>query len=129
MQAALFDAPAPAKLPTPKITVRRTPLDAARARADLGMERAVAHADRVAPTWSERALEALRRFVRVRETPFLIEEARTAIVIEAPTDGRAWGAVTQAAVRKNYIAATDRFGPAASSNGSPKMLYVRGACA
>jgi hypothetical protein len=101
----------------------------ARDRAETGMQRSVDHADRDTPGWSERALEALRRYARIQAEDFTIEKARAAIVLEAPPDQRAFGAVTQSAIRKGYIQKTGGYAAASSSNGSPKPLYRRGPAA
>jgi hypothetical protein len=102
--------------------------EAADTRAKAGMTAAVEHADRVVPLWSERALAELRRSVRVREEPFTIEQVRLAIAcsVESPTDERAWGAVTQMAIKRAIIVKTGEYAAAASSNGSPKPLYRKG---
>jgi hypothetical protein len=103
-------------------------LSGARERAQDGIERAVEHADRVSPGWSDLALFHLQRDVRHRAAPFTIEKVRLDIapLLPEPTDGRAWGAVTQAAIRRGVIVRTGQFAPAVSSNGSPKPLYRAG---
>lgn len=107
--------------------------DAAQERAASGMQRAIDHANRVVPDWSTKALEALRREVRVRsaDEKFTIEQLRVVVdpLIEKPADARAWGHVTQQAIKRNVIVKTNSYAPAASSNGAPKMLYVRGTAA
>lgn len=102
--------------------------EAAEERARDGMTAAVEHADRVIPMWSATALAALRAAVRERKEPFTIEQVRLAIAcsVEEPTDSRAWGAVTQTAIKRAIIKKTGTFAAAASSNGSPKPLYIAG---
>ena len=46
--------------------------------------------------------------------------------LQKPTDGRAWGRVTQDAIRLGYIVKTDKTAASASSNGAPKPLFKRG---
>ncbi len=98
-----------------------------------GMAQAAANAELVEPGWGERALTALHRYARVRlavanirHPDFTAEQARDAIVIESPTDSRAWGAVVAKAIRLGYIEKTGQFAPARSSHGSPKPLYRAG---
>lgn len=82
-----------------------------RAMAREGMQRAVDHADRIEPSWSESATEILRRYAQF--TPeFMGEDVRAyAHKIEhlpLPPDPRAWGAVVNSAVRSGIIA-RDRY--------------------
>jgi hypothetical protein len=104
---------------------------AAEDRALSGMSRAADRADRANPGWTDQALTLLRSAARMMEAPFTIEAVRLVIepFLPTPTDGRAWGAVTQAAIRAGVIEPTGEFARAASSNGSPKMLYRRGRAA
>lgn len=102
---------------------------AARARADIGIQRAADAADRKAPSWTETTCEALRKFAAAQSEPFTVEQARDAIAatLPAPSDLRAWGAVTQQAMKRGYIhRLPGRYAPAASSNLSPKALYFSG---
>lgn len=105
-------------------------LDHARDRGLLGMERAAARADKTYGGWTERALNALRQHVSKMpaDAEFIIEDVRVAIEskVPVPDDLRAWGAVTQLALRRLYIERTDKFAPAKSSNASQKPLYRRG---
>lgn len=90
-------------------------------------------ADRHAPGWADTALQALKDYAGTRAMTevFTIEEARAVVEkqVEEPTDLRAWGKVTQMAVRRGVLVRTQHFAPAASSHGSPKPLYARGAAA
>jgi hypothetical protein len=99
---------------------------AARARRDDGMSRAVEHADRVEPTWSDRAFNVLREYALTHAEPFLIERVVEAskATLHAPTDKRAWGAVVQRARRAELIERAG-YAPAATSNCSPKPLWKR----
>lgn len=105
-------------------------LDHARDRGALGMERAAEKANRTVCNWTELALNAL--LLHVQSLPvgaeFIVEDVRLAIEgkLPAPTDLRAWGAVTQAAIKRMYIAPTGDFAAAKSSNASPKALYRHG---
>lgn len=108
---------------------RRAALAAARARADLGMERAAGAVQRDMPGWVEDAVDALRRFVRSQVGVFSIEQARAVIGPELPevVEQRVWGKVTQLAAQRGFIAPVARtFIPAASSNGCPKPAWKRG---
>lgn len=102
-------------------------LDLAVSRGKTGMKRAADHADNDSPGWTERAYQALRSYVegRLHSETFTIEQARevAGLLVDEPPDGRAWGAVTQRAIRAGLIVRTGEYAPAASSNGSPKPLY------
>jgi hypothetical protein len=116
-------------------------LDFARARGEVGIERAAARADRNAPGWIDRAAEFLRARARtftgvsaafpgMGTHEFTVESLRQDAdeAIGEPPDLRAWGHVTRRAVRLGYIERIPgKFAAAASSNGSPKPLYRRGA--
>jgi hypothetical protein len=102
---------------------RCDPFGAAERRRDLGIERAVDHADRVRAEWSERAVELLRSWALGRP-PFLAEQFRetAAKIVGHPPDARAWGAVVRAAAAEGYIRRVG-YAPALSSNLSPKCLW------
>jgi hypothetical protein len=105
------------------------PLDftAAKARADLGAERASGKAERLEPGWVDRAAEAVRMFANdSHPLSFTIEDARASFSAPEGVDLRAWGHVTRRALRLGYIEPTGDYAPAASSNGSPKKLYRKG---
>jgi hypothetical protein len=103
---------------------------AAKTRGDLGAERAAGKAERVAPGWIARTVEAVRYLAKIRpaDAPFTIEQVRVTLgsTVPEPPDGRAWGHVTRRAVALAIIEPTGGYAPAASSNGSPKRLYRRG---
>jgi hypothetical protein len=105
-------------------------LDQARHLGAAGMLDAAARNERKNGNWTTLALEALCE--HVRELPagaeFILEDVRLAIEskVPEPTDLRAWGAVTQTAIRALKIEKTERFAPAKSSHASPKALYRRG---
>lgn len=104
-------------------------LDLAMQHGQFASQACTAKADRTAPGWSERALEALARFARHQQTVFTIEMARSVIAAEVdqPHDLRAWGSITSKAVAAGLIQRVHgSTAPAASSNGSPKPLYRKG---
>jgi hypothetical protein len=75
-----------------------------------GIDRAVAHADRVEAKWSQRAFELLEGYA-LFNFEFMTEDVRvwaTEQGLPTPPDGRAWGAVTLRAVRDKIIV-RDRF--------------------
>ena len=102
-------------------------LELAVTRGKRGMQRAADHADDTAPGWTDRAYAALESYVdgRLVTETFTIEQARevAGLLVDEPPDGRAWGAVTQRAIRAGLIEWTGDFARAASSNGSPKPVY------
>lgn len=104
------------------------PLDltAAMDRAEVGMQRAVDHANRVESEWSGQALGLLVAFAKQHGGPFLIEEARQwaeSNGLPPPPDARSWGAVTRRAKAKKRIEKTGGASAAASSNCSLKPLW------
>jgi hypothetical protein len=105
-------------------------LEQARARGDAGMVRAAVTNERKNGGWSTLALGKLVEHVKSLpfDAEFIVEDLRLAIEdkVPEPTDLRAWGAVTQTAIRARYIEKTGRIAPAKSSNASPKPLYCRG---
>lgn len=97
-----------------------------RLRRELGITRAQLKAERSSPKWTDTAAEYLRGYatrIAVGQ-PFLIEDAIEASYGKAPSvaNRRAWGAAVQAAARREWIE-KDGFGPARSSNGSPKPRW------
>jgi hypothetical protein len=97
--------------------------------AELGIKRAADHAEREGSGWVEEAAEALGWAATQHLGPeFTIEQLRQLTTqLPDPPDLRAWGAATQRAARLGYIVKTSNFALAASSNNSPKPLYVQGA--
>jgi hypothetical protein len=107
------------------------PIDftAAMERRDVGMARAVDHANAVESEWSGQAIGMLTAFAAEVGRPFLIEEARAwaeAHGLPTPPDARSWGAVTKRASAKQRIRKVG-FGAAASSNNSPKVKWEKAA--
>lgn len=74
--------------------------------ANEGMQRAVEHADRVEPSWSDRAFNILADFARTNPE-FMAEDVRVhahkVLGLPQPPDPRAWGAVVNSAVRSGLI--------------------------
>ncbi len=102
-------------------------LDLARDRGTAAGQACVDKADRTAPGWSERAYDAIRRFAAGQAGAFTIEELREGIDIDKPHDLRAFGPVTQKALRKGLIEMVPgEMARAASSHGSFKPMYRRG---
>lgn len=111
---------------------RQDAMQAAKARADVGIERAAAHAETERPGWCADAAEALRKFARAQGGVFTIEMARMSLVlseaIDKPAEARSWGKAARMAMAAGYIEQVKgQFFPAASSNGSPKAVYRKGA--
>ena len=110
----------------------RKEIEAARARGRLGMELCAEKADRTSEDWCQRACQALRELAkRTHPGMFTIEKARMVLEdlqhFEKPHDGRAWGAVTQQAIRLGYIVKVKgKYAPAISSNNSEKPLFTMG---
>lgn len=124
MQLELIPRP---EVPT-RAQARRLALAAAAVRAEQGMDRAARRAERLNAGWCAEALERLRRFAFGQAGFWTIEMARAVIEadLDPPTDGRAWGRVTQDALRLGFIVKTDKTAPSASSNGAPKPMFKRG---
>ena len=110
---------------------RSTRLQHARIAADRGIERVSGKAEHESPGWSDAALAALRKFARNQSAAaWTMEMARSVIEIDLaePSDKRVWGSITRVAVKRGYIVRVrGGFMPAASSNGSQKPCYVKGA--
>ena len=104
----------------------------AAARGEQGMSNAADRANRAIAEWTVLAFEALCAVVRSQPTDrvFIVEELRASIAtLPEPTDLRAWGQVTQRALRAGVIVATGSFKRAMSSNASPKPCYRKGRAA
>lgn len=93
------------------------------------MDAAENHANDVHSGWSITAFQLLERFAREAERPFTCEVFRAwagCHGLVSPPDARAFGGVTQRAIRNKVIRRVG-FAPAASSRGSAKPLYARSA--
>lgn len=110
----------------------RPRIERARARGHDAAQRAADKTERaVDPLWTEKAVNAIRQFARAQgDVLFTMEMCRGVIELQGtvpdPSDKRAWGAATLAAVRGEFIERTKTYHPAASSNGAPKVCYRRG---
>ena len=112
-----------------RVMAQQLPLiyEQADARRESGMQSSAAHANRVEPGWTEIAYAALLAYVARVDRPyhFTIDRARAALTVPPPPDLRAWGQVTQRAIKAGVIVPTGQFERAPSSNLSPKPLYRR----
>jgi hypothetical protein len=113
-----------------QLALNLPPMAEAQARGQLGMERAIDHAEREEPGWTEQAVEAIRLYAQGRgDDLFNTEMARLAVegFVPAPPDKRSWGAATKRAAALGYIELVDgEFIRAASSNASWKQAYRKG---
>lgn len=112
-----------------RAAARRKAMQAAQARAELGMQRAAGAVEFDMPGWIEQAIEALRCAVSTQIGCFTIEQMRAVLEPGLPEvpELRAWGRVTQLAADRGYIESVPRtFIPAASSNACPKPAWRRG---
>lgn len=84
---------------------QQTQLSFGQQARDKGIEKAITNADRVSPSWSVRAYEFFKTFVRMQNESFRIEEFRDWVEdkIENPPSLRAYGAITMKAARKGII--------------------------
>ncbi len=81
----------------------------AKKNRDLGIERAVDHADRESPGWRERATEACLNWIADQQKGrrFLVEEIREYLyqskqIEKAPSD-RAWGAIALKILKSGLV--------------------------
>lgn len=117
------------------LTEARTPGESAGNAAKKQAERGIkSSADHAGKEWQDQAVAAARMFVRVNDRvlqnkPFTMEQLRLfcAPKIDACPELRAWGAVTRRLKAEGIIQPTGGYAKAASSNLSPKPLYVRSA--
>lgn len=92
--------------------------------AVLGMHAAAAKAHRLDCTWTDQALDDLRRYAMTAAPGWTIEQARAHCApVPEGADLRAWGSVTQRAIRAGWIEPTGEYAPATSSHGAPKPRY------
>jgi CBS domain-containing protein len=81
------------------------PRPTAQEMADEGMSRAADHAESVNPGWNEQAFSMLLTYAETH-FEFMTEDVRVwahTKGLPQPPDGRAWGAVTQRAVRARLL--------------------------
>lgn len=101
--------------------------EAAKERRERGITASLGHADAVAPPWSEAAYRLLTQYLHGHNAPFTVEQFRAWAYdrgLGRPPDERAFGGVTQRAIRAGVMERVG-YAPAASSNNSPKALYAR----
>jgi len=97
----------------------------AQTRREEGIVSSILHADRAQPDWPERAFVYLVNYTATHKTPFTIEMFRywaREKGLDDPPDLRAFGGVTQRAIRRGVIRRVG-FQPTAASNGSCMPLY------
>lgn len=81
-------------------------------------------ADRKHAGWSDKALEAFRRYAENYEF-FTTEDVVLANPeLPAPSDKRAWGAITMKAQRLGYVGSTDKLARARSPHAHKRPLLV-----
>lgn len=98
-------------------------IDFVRARRDDGITRAGEHAGDL---WKKGARGYLLEYCAYSSAPFMAEDVRGYAEERSfakPPDGRAWGAVFQAAAREGLIRKVG-YAPAKSSNLSPKVQWA-----
>lgn len=101
--------------------------DQAKTRRERGIVSAILHAEHEAEGWADRAFAHLCSYAAVHDKPFTIEEFRiwaNAQGLAPPPDARAFGGVTQRALRRGVIKVSG-YSPTVSSNGSRRALYSR----
>lgn len=101
--------------------------DAAAARRLAGMASSLDHAEQDEPGWAEHCFALLRQYACLQAEPWTCETFRAwayARGLSKPDEERAFGPITQKAIRKGVIVRVG-YAPAASSNGSPKPQYAR----
>lgn len=79
--------------------------ETARRLRDAGMQRAIEHADAVCEQWSDRAYSIAEAYARLH-SEFTGEQLRSyasAVGLELPPDGRAWGGVLNRLARTGLI--------------------------
>lgn len=104
-----------------------TALQQARAKGEAGIKSSSEHAGE---SWNEDAFHYLRWFAALmyrKGQTFHIEKFREwayAKGLPKPPEQRAFGALTQKAIRMGLITPTGLYARALSSNLSPKMIYA-----
>jgi len=104
---------------------RREDFAKAKTRREQGIVSSILHADRNAPDWPDRAFVYLVQYTATHRRPFTVEVFRLWAKdhgLDDPPDLRAFGGVTQRAIRRNVIRRVG-FQPTAASNGSCMPLY------
>jgi len=109
-QPGLFDQP------------REVQTERAIAARDVGLARVAASTARIAPSWREQALEAVRLHAQANRI-FLLEDVHGAAPMPEGLDPRVWGPIAMEAKRRRWIH-PHGYAPANSSNRSPKVLWL-----
>lgn len=97
---------------------------------DVGMQKAVDHADLVDPDWSLKAYDLFTKFIALKDKPFMTEDVRLwahdQMNLVKPPDGRAWGGVINRACKAGLIHRVG-FAPMKSKNchANPKSVWGR----
>lgn len=100
-------------------------LEIARAEAEDGMQRALAHAEEQVPTWGDQALEFLKRYAEKRDVfPgwFVTREAELLQAVPTPPTLKAWGAAFKRAAALGYIKRTG-YAPDPHRHASPCPVW------
>ena len=101
--------------------------EAARLRREQGMTASLDHADRVECGWPDAAYSYLCQFAQSQDDPWTVECFRTWAAQQGltdPPDARAFGGVTQRAIKRGVIVRVG-YAPAASSNGAVRATYSK----
>lgn len=108
----------------------QTDLDFGIKKGVVGINRAALNANSKIAGWTGIAkLAVLNHLASLNlDSTFTIEDVRVIVdeQIPPPPDLRSWGSVTQSLIKTGDIQKTFTYKQAASSNGSPKMLYKKG---
>jgi len=128
-QPDLF-APANAQVAKPQAQHRRSDVsaasfEAAKVRRDAGMASSLDHAEADSPGWADHCFTLLCEYAEGQVAPWTCEAFRAWAYergLDKPDEERAFGPITQKAIRRGVIARVG-YAPAASSNGSPKPQY------
>lgn len=97
-------------------------------RREQGIVSSILHAEDESAGWADRAFAHLVTYAARKRRPFTIEDFRVYAVdhgLDEPPELRAFGGVTQRAIRRGVIRGVG-FAPTVSSNGSRRALYASG---
>lgn len=112
-----------------RAAARKAAMQAARDRAERGMDRAARRAEALHADWCLKALDAVRAFARGQAGAFTVEQMRAVLEPQLPPvdELRVWGKVVVDARKAGFIEPVPRvFMAAASSNGCLKPAWRRG---
>jgi hypothetical protein len=88
------------------VQMRQMEIFEAREARDQGIAAAADHAEQVNPGWNDQAYDFLKKFIDIRQGPFMAEEVRSyAALIDfpLPPHARAWGGIILRAVKAGLI--------------------------